>query len=430
VKFLKDFSCQRRRLVHTESEQAEFSKRIQAASNEVIDNLLLDPSNESVTAELKAVVKEFRKPEDFVAYLKAVAFRAGILKKNGYDVGHMFKKPVIRVAVTGAAGNIGYSLIPRIASGEVFGYDQPLILNLIELENAMKPLEGVAMELQDCAFNLLRGLSVTSDATVGFKDIDYAFLVGAKPRGRGMERRDLLNDNANIFSNQGKALNDNAKHTCRVLVVGNPANTNTLIASSNAPNIPKQNFQGMMRLDQNRAIAQLALKLKVDVSAISNVVVWGNHSSTQVPDITFAEVTNENGEKANLSEFKSTITDEWIFKTFIPTVQTRGAAIIAARQLSSAFSAADAAVKQMQDWVHGSNGRWSCMSVPSDGTIYDVPKGLYFSFPLICNGLGKYEVVKDLQLTPRIKEKIEASVKELQAEKNDVARHLLVDRFK
>jgi len=205
-------------------------------------------------------MKSFKDKTQFIEFLKDVAKRSGQIKYKGYEIGNTFKKTPIKVAITGAAGNIGYSIIPRIASGEVFGLDQPVILQLIELENAMKQLEGVAMETYDCSFKLLRNIITTSDVNVGFKDIDYAFLIGAKPRTQGMERKDLLNDNANIFSIQGKALNENAKPSCLVLIVGNPANTNALITASNAPNIPKENFSGMMRLDQNRAMAQLALK--------------------------------------------------------------------------------------------------------------------------------------------------------------------------
>ncbi len=333
---------------------------------------------------------------------------------NGYhEVGNNLKKDPVVVAVTGAAGQIGYSLLPRIASGEMLGYDQPVILQLIEVPDALKALEGVVMELQDCAFPLLRGVKVTSDWKEGFANADYALLVGAKPRGKGMERADLLKDNAKIFQETGKAIDAVANKNCLTLVVGNPANTNALVASANAPNIDPTQFSAMTRLDHDRALAQLSLKTKVPVTDIKKVTIWGNHSATQFPDVTYASI---NGKSA-----KEVIGDDkWIESTFIPTVQKRGAAIIDARGASSAASAADAAIKHVRDWQLGSNGEWVSMAVWTDGS-YNVPKGLYSSFPVVCQGNGKYEIVKDLKVEKAQQDKINVSVKELQEEKSAVS---------
>ena len=288
----------------------------------------------------------------------------------------MTKKPV-RVAVTGAAGQIGYALLFRIASGEMLGKDQPVILQLLEIpdEKAQKALKGVMMELEDCAFPLLAGMEAHSDPMTAFKDTDYALLVGARPRGPGMERADLLAANAQIFTAQGKALNAVASRNVKVLVVGNPANTNAYIAMKSAPDLPAKNFTAMLRLDHNRALSQLANKAGVAVADIEKLVVWGNHSPTMYPDYRFATTGG-----ASVAEL---INDqEWNANTFIPTVGKRGAAIIAARGLSSAASAANAAIDHVHDWVLGSNGKWVTMGVPSDGS-YGIPEGVVFGFPVI-----------------------------------------------
>jgi len=347
---------------------------------------------------------------DFANLMRNVVSVAGPLSYHGFDVGVLKKEP-IRVAITGAAGAIGYALIPRVASGEVFGYDQPIILHLLELEAALPSLQGVAMETRDSAFPLIRDIITTSDLAQGFKEVDYAFLVGAKPRVGKMERKDLLSQNADIFSVQGKALNENAKKTCLTWVVGNPANTNALIKATNAPNIPPENFSAMMRLDHNRALAQVAKAYKAQISDIENMVIWGNHSATQVPDVSFVKVSGQKLDDAN---------EEWLSKDFIPVIQQRGAAIIAARGSSSAFSAADAAIQHMRDWVQGSNGKWVSMACPTDGTTYGVEKGLYSSFPVICLGNGKVQIVKDLKITAENQKRIQASVKELKEERDAV----------
>src|SRR5918993_3595651 len=277
-------------------------------------------------------------------------------------------KPPVRVAVTGAAGQIGYALLFRIASGEMLGTDQPVILQLLEIpdEKAQKALKGVIMELDDCAFPLLDGVVPTADAKVAFKDVDVALLVGARPRGPGMERKDLLEANGKIFAPQGKALSEVASRDVKVLVVGNPANTNCLIAMKNAPELKPSNFTGMMRLDHNRAVSQIAQKISRPVTAIRKVIVWGNHSATQYPDVFQAE--------ADGKKVWPMINDQtWLEQTFIPTVQKRGAAIIEARGLSSAASAANAAIDHVRDWVLGSSGGWVSMGVPSDGS-YGIPE--------------------------------------------------------
>lgn len=325
----------------------------------------------------------------------------------------MSKAP-IRVAVTGAAGQIGYALLPRIASGAMFGPDQPVILQLIEIpvDKAMAALKGVAMELEDCAFPLLQDMVLTSDLDTGFKDANWALLVGSKPRGAGMERGDLIKENGPIFTGQGKAINDHAASDVRVVVVGNPCNTNALIAMHSAPDVPDARFTAMTRLDQNRAMAQLSAKAGVHSSEITNGTIWGNHSATQVPDYINTLI---GGKPA-----KDVITDmDWLRGDFFTTVQKRGAAIIAARGLSSAMSAANGLVDHVRDLHFGCEGTRSvCMA--SDGS-YDVPKGLISSFPTRCNGGGDGEIVQGLELDDFLKERIAATVAELQNEKEVVS---------
>jgi malate dehydrogenase len=317
----------------------------------------------------------------------------------------------MRVAVTGAAGQIGYSLLFRIASGEMLGKDQPVILQLLEIpdEKAQKALKGVMMELDDCAFPLLQSMVPASDPKVAFKDIDVALLVGARPRGPGMERKDLLEANGAIFVPQGKALNEVASRDVKVLVVGNPANTNCLIAMKNAPSLKPQQFTAMMRLDHNRALTQVAQKTGKPVTSVKKMSIFGNHSATQYPDIFNAEVDGKNAAQLVNDQ-------EWVEKTFIPTVQKRGAAIIDARGLSSAASAANAAIDHVRDWVHGTaSGDWVSMGVPSDGS-YGIPEGLIFGYPCTTSG-GKYQVVKGLSHNDFAKAKIAATQKELTEER-------------
>jgi len=328
----------------------------------------------------------------------------------------MSKKPV-RVAVTGAAGQIGYALLFRIASGEMLGKDQPVILQLLEIpdEKAQKALKGVMMELEDCAFPLLAGMEAHADPMTAFKDTDYALLVGARPRGPGMERADLLAANAQIFTAQGKALDKVASRTVKVLVVGNPANTNAYIAMKSAPSLPRENFTAMLRLDHNRAASQIAVKTGCKVGDIEKLTVWGNHSPTMYADYRFATV----GGKA----VKDMINDQvWNADVFLPTVGKRGAAIIDARGLSSAASAANAAIDHMRDWALGSNGKWVTMGVPSNGD-YGIPKDVMFGFPVITQN-GKYEIVKGLEVDAFSQERINKTLKELQDEQAGVA-HLL-----
>jgi len=325
------------------------------------------------------------------------------------------KKPM-RVAVTGAAGQIGYSLLFRIASGEMLGRDQPVILQLLEIpdEKAQKGLKGVMMELDDCAFPLLQSMVAASDAKVAFKDVDVALLVGARPRGPGMERKDLLEANGAIFVPQGKALNEVASRDVKVLVVGNPANTNALIAMKNAPSLKPTQFTAMMRLDHNRALTQVAQKTGKPLTAVKKMGIWGNHSATQYPDLFHAEVDGQNASKL--------INDQaWLEGTFIPTVQKRGAAIIEARGLSSAASAANAAIDHIRDWVAGTTD-WVSMGIPSDGS-YGIPEGLIFGYPVTVSG-GKYEIVKGLEHGDFAKAKIAATQKELTEERAAVE-HLL-----
>ncbi len=324
-------------------------------------------------------------------------------------------KTPVRVAVTGAAGQIGYSLLFRIASGQMLGADQPVILQLLDITPAMDALKGVAMELEDCAFPLLQGIVRSDDPNEAFADINYGLLVGARPRSKGMERKDLLEANGAIFTVQGKAISDNAAKDVRILVVGNPANTNALIAMNNAPNVPNERFTAMTRLDHNRAIAQLAAKTGATVPEITKMTIWGNHSATQYPDLFHAEVKGQNA--------ATLVGDQaWLETEFIPTVQQRGAAIIEARGLSSAASAANAAVDHMRTWALGTDaGDWVSMAIPSDGS-YGVAEGLISSFPVTCAN-GKYEIVQGLEIDDFSRVRIDASVSEL-AEERDAVREL------
>jgi malate dehydrogenase len=328
----------------------------------------------------------------------------------------MSKKPV-RVAVTGAAGQIGYALLFRIASGQMLGTDQPVILQLLEIpdEKAQNALKGVMMEVEDCAFPLLAGMQAHSDPTSAFKDTDYALLVGARPRGPGMERKDLLSANAQIFTAQGKALNASASRNVRVLVVGNPANTNAYIAMKSAPDLPRKNFTAMLRLDHNRALSQIAAKTGKAVADIEKLAVWGNHSPTMYADYRFATIGG--------SLVKDMINDEaWNRDVFLPTVGKRGAAIIAARGLSSAASAANAAIDHMRDWALGTNGRWVTMGVPSNGE-YGIPKDVMFGYPVTCAG-GEYKLVEDLPIDEFSRTCINKTLAEL-LEEQDGVKHLL-----
>jgi malate dehydrogenase len=328
----------------------------------------------------------------------------------------MSKKPV-RVAVTGAAGQIGYALLFRIASGEMLGKDQPVILQLLEIpdEKAQKALKGVIMELEDCAFPLLAGVVPTGDPLVAFKDADYALLVGARPRGPGMERSDLLAANAQIFTAQGKALDKVASRNVKVLVVGNPANTNAYIAMKSAPSLPAQNFTAMLRLDHNRALSQLAAKTGKPVAAIKKLAVWGNHSPTMYADYRFATVDGQS--------VKDLINDqEWNANVFLPTVGKRGAAIIDARGLSSAASAANAAIDHMRDWALGTGGEWVTMGIPSQGW-YGIPKDVMFGFPVTTEN-GEYKVVEGLPIDEFSRKCMDKTLAELQGEKDGV-QHLL-----
>ncbi|MCK8677193.1 malate dehydrogenase [Streptomyces lichenis] len=326
----------------------------------------------------------------------------------------MTRTPV-NVTVTGAAGQIGYALLFRIASGHLLGADVPVKLRLLEIPQGLKAAEGTAMELDDCAFPLLRGIEITDDPNVGFDGANVALLVGARPRTKGMERGDLLEANGGIFKPQGKAINDHAADDIRVLVVGNPANTNALIAQAAAPDVPAERFTAMTRLDHNRAISQLAAKTGAAVSDIKRLTIWGNHSATQYPDIFHAEIAGKNAAE--------TVNDEaWLADTFIPTVAKRGAAIIEARGASSAASAANAAIDHVYSWVNGTPaGDWTSMGIPSDGS-YGVPEGLISSFPVTCKD-GKYEIVQGLDINEFSRTRIDASVQEL-AEERDAVRGL------
>jgi malate dehydrogenase len=329
----------------------------------------------------------------------------------------MTAKPPVRVSVTGAAGQIGYSLLFRIASGEMLGKDQPVVLQLLEIpdEKAQKALKGVMMELEDCAFPLLAGMSAHADPLTAFKDIDIALLVGARPRGPGMERKDLLSANAQIFTAQGKALNQVASRHVKVLVVGNPANTNAYIAMKSAPSLPRECFTAMLRLDHNRAASQVAAKTGLAVKDIEKLCVWGNHSPTMYADYRFASI--------NGNMVKDLINDQdWNANTFLPTVGKRGAAIIEARGLSSAASAANAAIDHVRDWVLGTDGRWVTMGIASNGE-YDIPKDVIYGFPCTCAN-GKYEMVKGLEIDAFSRERMNLTLQELLDEQDGV-KHLL-----
>jgi malate dehydrogenase len=320
-------------------------------------------------------------------------------------------KAPVRVAVTGAAGQIGYALLFRIAAGDMLGPDQPVILHLLEITPALPKVHGVVMELDDCAFPLLAGMVATDDANVAFKDVDYALLVGARPRGPGMERKDLLSANGAIIGPQGKALNAHAKRDVKVLVVGNPANTNALIAQSNAPDLDPKCFTAMVRLDHNRSKAQLATKTVTHNSDVKRMIIWGNHSSTQYPDIHHATI---NGKSA-----LSLVGQDWYEKEFIPTVQKRGAAIIAARGASSAASAANAAIDHMRSWALGTaEGDWVSMGIPSDGS-YGIAPGVIYGYPVTCKN-GKYAIVQGLEIDAFSRARMDATAKELHEERDSI----------
>ena len=317
-----------------------------------------------------------------------------------------------RVVITGAAGQIGYQLAFRIASGQMLGANQPVILQLLEIPPALGALNGVVMELEDCAFPTLHGVVATDQADVAFADADYALLVGAKPRGPGMERSDLLKGNAQIFSAQGKAMNDKASRDLKVLVVGNPANTNALIAQQNAPDLNPSNFTAMTRLDHNRAMAQLAEKTGQHVNDIRGLTIWGNHSATQYPDISHAKVGDKPAEDL--------VDEAWLVDDFIPTVQQRGAAIIKARGASSAASAASAAIDHVRDWALGTPGdEWVSMAVPADGS-YGIEPGVIYSYPCRCSG-GRYEIVQDLDISEFSRARMDATEAELREEREAIA---------
>ncbi|MBI2794686.1 MAG: malate dehydrogenase [Ignavibacteria bacterium] len=320
-------------------------------------------------------------------------------------------KPV-RVAVTGAAGQIGYSLLFRIASGAMFGPDQPVILQLLELTPALQALKGVAMELDDCAFPTLHGIVQTDDAAVAFRDADYAVLVGARPRTKGMERKDLLEANAQIFTVQGRALNEVASRHAKIVIVGNPANTNALITSKSAPDLDPKNISALMRLDHNRALSQISQKSGIHTSQLRKMTVWGNHSVTQYPDVSNLEA---DGKKV----WPTINDDSWLTDVFIPTVAKRGAAIIEARGFSSAASAANAAIEHMRNWVHGTpDGDWTTMGVASDGS-YGIPEGVYYGYPVTCSN-GTYSIVQGLEISEFSRTRMDESFKELLDERNGV----------
>jgi malate dehydrogenase len=325
-------------------------------------------------------------------------------------------KAPIRVAVTGAAGQIGYSLLFRIASGDMLGKDQPVILQLLEIPQAVGALKGVVMELEDCAFPLLAGIVATDDPRIAFRDAQIALLVGARPRSKGMERKDLLEANAQIFTVQGRALDEVASRDVKVLVVGNPANTNALIAMKSAPGLKPEQFTAMMRLDHNRALSQVAAKIGKPVASIRKMVVWGNHSATQYPDLFHAEA---DGQKV-----WPMINDQaWLENVFIPTVQKRGAAIIEARGLSSAASAANAAIDHVRDWVLGTReGDWVTMGIPADGS-YGIPEGVVYGYPVTCKG-GKYAIVQGLPISDFSRSRMQATLQELMEER-DAIKHLI-----
>jgi malate dehydrogenase len=324
-----------------------------------------------------------------------------------------WKKPV-RVSITGAAGNIGYAVAFRVANGEMLGPDQPVILHLIDLPFAESKLQGLKMELDDCAFPLLHGIVCTSDQSVGFKDTNFNMLIGSKPRGPGMERADLLKDNGAIFVSTGKAINDHSARDCKTLVVGNPANTNCLIAAHYAKDLPKESFNAMTRLDHDRGVSALSTKLNVKSTELANFCVWGNHSPTMYPDTNHTTVKGKN--------IHASLDSTWLNAEYIPAVQQRGSAIIKARGLSSAASAGNAAISHIRDWVTGTNGQWTSFSVPTDGA-YNVPKGLIFSFPVTVAN-GKYSIVQGLKITEEAQKRIDTTTKELLEERKAVE-HLL-----
>jgi malate dehydrogenase len=332
------------------------------------------------------------------------------LKFPAFAPGEIMKKPVT-VTITGAAGNIGYALAFRVASGQMLGSDQPINLNLLEIPAASAAVQGVVMELNDCAFPALNKVTATSDANVAFKDCDYAMLIGARPRGPGMERKDLLLENAKIFSAQGKALDAAASRDVRVLVVGNPANTNSLIAQRNAPSLPRHRFTAMTRLDHNRGLAQLTEKSGAPLAEVRKVIIWGNHSATQYPDLHHATVKG--------APALSVVEAAWFKDTFIPTVQQRGAAVIKARGTSSAASAAAAALDHVHDWVQGTAaGDWVSMAVCSDGS-YGIPEGVIYSYPVTCKN-GEYSIVQGLSISDFSREKMQATHRELLEERDGV----------
>jgi malate dehydrogenase len=332
------------------------------------------------------------------------------LKLPAFAPGEIMKKPVT-VTITGAAGNIGYALAFRVASGQMLGSDQPINLNLLEIPAASAAVQGVVMELNDCAFPALNKVTATSDANVAFKDCDYAMLIGARPRGPGMERKDLLLENAKIFSAQGKALDAAASRDVRVLVVGNPANTNSLIAQRNAPSLPRHRFTAMTRLDHNRGLAQLTEKSGAPLAEVRKVIIWGNHSATQYPDLHHATVKG--------APALSVVEASWFKDTFIPTVQQRGAAVIKARGTSSAASAASAALDHVHDWVQGTAaGDWVSMAVCSDGS-YGIPEGVIYSYPVTCKN-GEYSIVQGLSISDFSREKMQATHRELLEERDGV----------
>ncbi|MEE8208747.1 MAG: malate dehydrogenase [Nitrosomonadaceae bacterium] len=325
-------------------------------------------------------------------------------------------KPPIRVAVSGATGQIGYSLLFRIATGDMLGKDQPIILQLLDIPQSQFALKGIVMELEDCAFPLLANIVATDNPKIAFRDAGIVLLVGARPRGKGMERKDLLKTNGEIFTTQGKALDEVANRDVKVTVVGNPVNTNALITMKNAPGLKPDNFSAMMRLDHNRALSQIAIKLAQPVSGISKMVVWGNHSTTQYPDLSYAEIDSRN--VSNLINNPA-----WVKSSFIPTVQDRGMSIIKARGMSSAASAANAAIDHVHDWVFGTKENdWTSMSIPSDGS-YDIPEGVIYSHPVICQA-GVYKIVQGLEISEFSKEKMHATYTELVEERESV-KHLL-----
>ncbi|MBC6961543.1 MAG: malate dehydrogenase [Nitrosomonas sp.] len=322
----------------------------------------------------------------------------------------------IRIAVTGAAGQISYSLLFRIAAGDMLGGSQPVILQLLDIPESGKVLDGVLMELQDCAFPLLTDIIVTHDPMIAFDQADIAILVGARPRGKGMERKDLLQTNGEIFREQGRALNQVVKRDAKILVVGNPANTNTLITMKNAPDLSPENFSGMLRLDHNRALSQVAMKLNQPVSHIRKMIVWGNHSSTQFPDLSHAEIDHQ--KVINLIKDQT-----WVENSFIPTVQNRGAVVIEARGLSSAASAANAIIDHMRDWIFGTrDDDWITMGILSDGS-YKIPEGVIYGFPVVCKN-GRREIVQGLEISPFSRTRLDIAYDELTQELNSI-KHLL-----